>query len=379
MSQHIRQSPPIPTSKRMSKSIEEVVDRLVGPTGNALVGTSAQRVVPPSNQRLRAAMVGLGKQGREDHLPALVASPSVELVAVCDADDKAVARVEAEYRVPGYTDVVDLLDREEIDFVVVAVPHHAGREVVLAAAAHGVHVLKEKPLATSLAEAQEIAEACDAAGIQLMVTLQRRFNPVYTTFPQLYDQIGEPFLFDASYTMAVDPASGWRGSTQLAGGGCIIDMGYHIIDTLLWYFGMPDRVLAQTAAVARPELDYDAEDTAVLHLSYDTGLFGTVLLSRCVAPKTEVIRAVGTRGSVVLERGRIQRLDNDGTTIEALARENAWPSAAAAQLDHFRRVLTGQRPNVSGAAAHLAHAAVVTAAYTSAATGQTVNPKELIA
>jgi hypothetical protein len=51
----------------------------------------------------------------------------------------------------------------------------------------------------------------------------------------------------------------------------------------------------------------------------------------------------------------------------------------AAQLDHFRRILTGQRPNVSGAAAHLAHAAVVTAAYTSAATGQMVNPKELIA
>jgi predicted dehydrogenase len=363
----------------MTKATEDMANRLVGPTANALVGASTPLATPPPNRRLRAAMVGLGKQGSEDHLPALAASPSVELVAVCDADDKAVARMEAEYRVPGYTDVVELLEAADLDFVVVAVPHHAGRDVVLAAAAHGVHVLKEKPLATSLDEAREIAEACDAAGVELMVTLQRRFNPVYTSFPQLYDQIGEPFVFDASYTMAVDPASGWRGSTELAGGGCIIDMGYHIIDTLLWYFGMPDQVLAQTAAVARPELDYDAEDTAVLHLSYDSGMFGTVLLSRCIAPKTEVIRAVGTRGSVVLERGRIQRLDNDGTAVESLARENAWPSAAAAQLDHFRRVLTGQRPNVSGAAAHLAHAAVVTAAYASAASGQMVNPKELIA
>ncbi len=379
MNQHTRQGPLTTTEKRLPKTSGGMSNRLVDPTANVLLGTASPLAVSPSNRRFRAAMVGLGKQGREDHLPALAASPSVDLVAVCDADDKAVALVESEYHVPGYTNVVDLLDGEDLDFVVVAVPHHAGRDVVLAAAAHGVHVLKEKPLATSLDEAQEITEACQAAGIELMVTLQRRFNPVYTTFPQLYDQIGEPFLFEASYTMAVDPSSGWRGSNRLAGGGCIIDMGYHIIDTLLWYFGMPDHVLAHTAAVARPELDYDAEDTAVLHLSYDSGLFGTVLLSRCIAPKTEVIRAIGTRGSVVLERGRIRRLDNDGTAVEALARENAWPSAAAAQLDHFRRVLMDQRPNVSGAEAHLAHAAVVTAAYASAASGQMVDPKELIA
>ncbi|MGH8933230.1 MAG: Gfo/Idh/MocA family protein [Egibacteraceae bacterium] len=98
------------------------------------------------------------------------------------------------------------------------------------------------------------------------VTLQRRFNPIYTTFCQLYDQIGRPFVLDAEYTVYTDdPASGWRGDVSLAGGGCIIDMGYHMIDMLLWYFGLPDRVLAGFSAAARPDLDYDAEDARGWH------------------------------------------------------------------------------------------------------------------
>jgi predicted dehydrogenase len=66
---------------------------------------------------------------------------------------------------------------EALDLVVVCVPHHIGRQVVECAAEHGVHVLKEKPFATSLADARELAETCAGAGIELMVTLQRRFNP----------------------------------------------------------------------------------------------------------------------------------------------------------------------------------------------------------
>lgn len=202
--------------------------------------------------------------------------------------------------------------------------------------------------------------------------------PIYSTFHQLYDQIGQPFLIDAAYTMSVDPAAGWRGQRCLAGGGCIIDMGYHVIDMLLWYFGLPDRVLAQYSATARPELDYDAEDTAYILFGFDSGLVGTVLLSRWIPPKTEQIRVVGTRGAIVLERGRIQRLRSDGELVESLSREESWPAAATAQVDHFCRVLHGSRCNVSGPGSHLAHAAFIDAAYASSRAGGFVNPKELL-
>lgn len=329
--------------------------------------------------RWRAAVIGLGHQARADHLPALHANPLVHLVAICDHEADPLEEVCDEYAVPGYRDASAMLSEVDLDFVVVAVPHHAGAAVVRAAAEHGVHVLKEKPLATTLTEARALAEHCAQAGVELAVTMQRRFNPIYASFPDLVDQIGRPYHFHAAYTLSVDPAAGWRAQARLAGGGCLLDMGYHMVDLLLWYFGMPQQVLAHCSAAARPECDYDVEDTATLTLGYEADLVGTVLLSRCMAPAGETLRVTGTDGAVLLERGRVQRMDRSGTVVEALSREQSWPSAATAQITHFCRVLAGQRPNTAGPQAHLAHAALIHAAYTAAAKGHFVDPREVLA
>jgi predicted dehydrogenase len=268
---------------------------------------------------------------------------------------------------------------EHLDLVVVSVPHHVGRTIIEAAAEHHIHVLKEKPFATSMDEAKELAAICEQADVQLMVTLQRRFNPIYTSFLQLADQIGTPFVVDAQYTLHVpDPSEGWRGKTAKAGGGCIIDMGYHLIDMILWYFGQPDRVLADLSVSARPDRDYDAEDTALIHFAYDSGLYGSLLISRFIGPKSEEIRLVGSKGIVHLERGRVRRLTNDGEVVESLSREQAWPSAAACQVDYFCRVIDGMRPNASGPAENLAHMSFIAACYESARTHAYVNPRELL-
>jgi predicted dehydrogenase len=306
--------------------------------------------------KLRAGVVGLGKQALEDHIPGLRGSDSAELVAVCDEDPEVVHEQRYHHRVPGYTDFREMFKAEELDLVVVCVPHHAGREVIEVAAEHKVHVLKEKPFATTLTEARELAEICERTGIQLMVTLQRRFNPIYASFT----------------------SEGWRGRSAKAGGGCVIDMGYHLIDMILWYFGLPDRVLANMSARARPDREYDAEDTALIHFAYDSGLYGSLLLSRFIGPKSEQIRLIGSKGIVHLERGRIQRLDNSGQVIESLSREQAWPSAASCQIDHFRRVIDGRRTNASGPRENLAHMSFIAACYQSARSQGYVNPKELL-
>jgi predicted dehydrogenase len=271
-----------------------------------------------------------------------------------------------------------MLDEAGLDMVVVCVPHHAGGAVIVDAATRGVHVLKEKPFATSLEEANALADVCQANDVHLMVTLQRRFNPIYTSFLQLADQIGTPFAVDARYTIHTpDPSDGWRGQTATAGGGCIIDMGYHVIDMILWYFGLPDSVWADTSVGARPDRDYDAEDTALVHFRYENGLYGSMLVSRFMGPKTEQIRLTGSKGIVELERGRLRRLTNDGHVIESLAREQSWPSAAACQIDHFCRIVNGQRTNGSGPSEHLDHMRFVEACYLSARTHGPVAPKDL--
>ncbi len=328
--------------------------------------------------KLRAGVVGLGKQALDDHIPGLLGSDAAELVAVCDEDQEIVREQQYKLRVPGYTDAETMFDAEQLDFVVVCVPHHVGRDVIEAAAARNIHVLKEKPFATTLEEARELTERCERAGVHLMVTLQRRFNPIYTSFTQLADQIGTPFMVDAAYTLHVpDPSDGWRGKAEHAGGGCIIDMGYHLVDMILWYFGLPDRISADLSMSARPDRSYDTEDTALVHFSYDSGLYGSLLLSRFIGPKAEQIRLVGSKGIVHLERGRIRRLTNGGDVVESLAREEAWPSAAVSQVNYFCRVIEGLRPNVSGPQENLAHLSFIQGCYESARTRSYVNPKEL--
>ncbi|WP_418155547.1 Gfo/Idh/MocA family protein [Actinoalloteichus caeruleus] len=328
--------------------------------------------------KLRAGVVGLGKQALDDHIPALLSSDAAELVAVCDEDTEIVREQRYKLRVAGYTDVEAMFTAEQLDFVVVCVPHNAGQAIIHTAAERRVHVLKEKPFATTLTEAKELAELCERTGIHLMVTLQRRFNPIYTSFTQLADQIGTPFVVNAAYTLHItDPSEGWRGQATKAGGGCVIDMGYHLIDMLLWYFGLPDRLLADISTTARPDRSYDAEDTALIHFSYDSGLYGSLLLSRFIGPKSEQIRLVGSKGIVHLERGRIRRLTNGGDVVESLAREQAWPSAAVSQINHFCRVIEGARPNASGPRENLAHLSFVEGCYESARTRTSINPKEL--
>ncbi|WP_051967637.1 Gfo/Idh/MocA family protein [Kitasatospora mediocidica] len=327
----------------------------------------------------RAAVIGLGRQALEDHLPGLLGSGRAGLVGVCDSDPDVLRHRRRSFQVPAFTKVADLLEAVEPDFVIVAVPHHAGRTVIEECAARGVHVLKEKPFAISLSEARELTAICGAGRVELMVTLQRRFNPIHTSMPSLLDQIGTPFLIDGQYTFhADDPGAGWRGNVEQAGGGCIIDMGYHLIDLLLWYFGMPSRVIADFSASALPDVGYDAEDTAVIQLGYDADLYGSVLLSRWAAPKTEKLHVVGTRGAVLLTRDQVQRLDLNGRVVEELTRPQAPASVASAQIDYFCRVLDGQRPNTSGPEQHLAHAAFIAACYESKAAGCYINPKEML-
>lgn len=327
----------------------------------------------------KAAVIGLGQQALEDHLPGLADSPFAELVAVCDTDPGKVTAQAQQHQVPGFTDVRALLEEVRPDFAIIAVPHHAGRAVIAACAAAGVHVMKEKPFATAPAEAAELAALCDKAGIELMVTVQRRFHPLYTAAVQLLEQIGQPYLLEGRYTFhCPDPAAGWRGRAALAGGGALMDMGYHLIDLLVWYLGLPDRLLADTSTAAQPEAHYDAEDTALVHLAYDRGLYGSLLISRSAGPKTEQLTVAGPRGAVVIERGHLRRLAPDGQLIESLSREPAWPTAAATQIDCFCRVLDGDRTNPSGPSDHVAHSAFLAAAYASQTSRTPADPKEYL-
>jgi len=330
-------------------------------------------------QQLRAGVIGLGHQALEEHIPNLLLSDRARLAAVCDIDTQKMAEYASQFSIPGYIDCHEMFTVENLDLVIVAVSHGAGRKVIEAAAKHHVHVLKEKPFAVNIAEAQALSKTCEEAGIELMVALQRRFDPIYRGFWQLADKIGTPFVVEIRYTAHVgDPSAGWRGKQVEAGGGCLIDMGYHMVDMILWYFGLPDRVLAEISTRGRPDSEYDTEDTALVSFGYEDGLYGSLFLSRCIGPKQEEVRLTGTKGIVRLKRGCVERLQPNGEIIETFFREGTSSTNTSCQIDHFCRVIEGTRENISGPRAHLAHAGFVEACYMSVDSQAYVNPKGLL-
>lgn len=323
--------------------------------------------------------MGLGKQSTEDHLPGILNSRNANLVAVSDVDKEKVATISAKYNVLGYDNYKNLLKTEKLDFIIVAVPHSEYIEIINEAAKHKVHILKEKPFARNLTEAISIKNIIEKNKIHLMVTLQRRFNPIYTTFFQLKEKVGRKLFLDAKQTMFLkNPQDGWRASKKIAGGGVVIDMGYHLIDLIIWYFGLPDSVFCEFTVNTNIDKNHSVEDTATILFKYNNGFHGSLTLSSYYSPKTQSLKLIGTKGCVEIERGTIKRFDETGKLTESLSRENSWPSAASDQIDYFCNIISGTKANIGNHIYHLQHVAFVEACYKSKIYGKYINPKKLL-
>lgn len=332
-------------------------------------------------RKLRVGVVGLGHQSLDDHIPAVKSCPDTELVAVVEVDrDKLKSFLKENKGVKGYSTIDGLVKDQKVDFIIIAVPHHLHYDITKKALEYKIHVLKEKPFAVSLAQAKELKRLAEKNGVVISVTMQRRFNPIYSTFFQLIDKIGNPFFIQAQYSFYTDaPHDGWRGKRSLSGGGCLIDMGYHMVDLFMWYFGLPDEVFADVSYAAKEGMHYDAEDTALVTFRYRVrNIFGSLLVSRVIPPKQEFLDVYGTRGIIHIERGKIQRSLSNGQVCESLIRENKWPSAARDQLEYFVKVVHGEKENIGSPDFHFNHLAFIEAAYKSAESQKDINPSSLL-
>ena len=330
------------------------------------------------SRKYRAGVIGIGHQATQDHIPAIQESSRASLVALCDLNFSVLEPYNDE-GITVYKDYQLMLDKEELDFVVVATPHDTHAPIVEAAARKGVNVLKEKPFARNLKEAVRLKNVCEKGGIQLMTTLQRRFNPVYTTVSRQLEQVGSPYFLEIKYGMFIQrPGHGWRGDLRRAGGGCIIDLGYHMIDVLIWLFGLPDRVISLASAIASTDDDYNAEDTATVLFQYLKGPFGSLSLSRRYSPKVEHFNIYGSSGSLSVEQRKMERTRSDGQIVERLELDKFGPVEALRQLDYFCDVLDGKEENFGAPISHLQHISLVEACYVSQQENRYINPKELL-
>ncbi|MEQ3553328.1 Gfo/Idh/MocA family oxidoreductase [Pseudonocardia nematodicida] len=345
------------------------------------------------NRPLRAAVIGCGNVAG-NHAAAYARHPGVELVACADVDPGRAAALAARFGADpaGADDVLDL----DLDLVSVCTPHPTHEAVVTAAAARGLHVLCEKPIAIDPAAAQRMVRACDDAGIRLGVLFQRRFWPAAQRIRRAIDDgtLGRPVLGEVAVLLHRDSsyytADPWRGTWAADGGGVLTTQGVHYLDLLQWFMGDPVEVSCSHTTFKHADA-IEVEDTAVATVRFAGGGLATVSMSTGLTPGLGCrIRVTGSNGATVglseYPEGTEARLDvwavpgaaaagspyGEGLEpdVELAAINGALAPFHALQVaDFVAAVRDGRDPAVTGREATRS-LAMLTALYASAASGR---------
>ncbi|MDA7977554.1 MAG: Gfo/Idh/MocA family oxidoreductase [Pirellulales bacterium] len=195
---------------------------------------------------VRLAIIGAGKVAAEHHVPGIAHDPRCELVAICDTNEQLVNRRQAQWQVSLATSRPErIISDPDIDGVIIATPNASHAPLALAAIAAGKHVMCEKPLGLSVAEAATMFKAARAAGIVHMTAFTYRFAPAMRYLRMLVQSgdLGEPRHFRSQRFLDWPETSwGWRQSKALAGAGDLYDMTIHRIDFGLDLLGPIDRI-----------------------------------------------------------------------------------------------------------------------------------------
>jgi 3-amino-5-hydroxybenzoic acid synthesis related protein len=189
---------------------------------------------------LRVAMVGLGWAARAIWLPRLQEHPRLAVAAVVDPDSSARSAAAADGLAAYPT--VDLLPPDSVDLAVVAVPNHLHTPVASALLSAGIPVFLEKPVCLTTAEADQLAAAEQAGGAVLLAGSAARYRAdVRTLIEQAAAGVGEIRHLNLEWVRArgIPNGVGWFTQRQFAGGGALVDLGWHLLDAVSPLLGKP--------------------------------------------------------------------------------------------------------------------------------------------
>ncbi len=233
--------------------------------------------------KLKTAVLGLGEAGRL-LLEAASASEYYALEAVTDRDSVAAQESAAAFGCAAFDDYRQLIIQTQLDCLLVAAPIHQCDEHIRAAMKKKFHILKMAPPARDFEQTSELIHFAQGEGVKFATGNPRRFDSAYVTLNRhlVENPTDQPLLVNALCEVPAHDRLGWETDPNLAGGGVLLHNCWHIIDFLVWTFGLPQQVYSlntSTAADKRQRL-YLTEDIAVVALKFCDTLLASLVCSR---------------------------------------------------------------------------------------------------
>jgi len=280
---------------------------------------------------VRVGVIGIGIMGSE-HATYLHNGEisGAELTAVADVDHHRLDWAEAQLGdgVQRYDSGEKLIQSNDVDAVIIAVPHFLHPSMVRSALAAGLHVLCEKPLAVYTKSARDLAGKAEEQGLVFALMYNQRTSPLYQKVRQLITagELGD--IKRTSWTVthwyrsqSYYDLSSWRATWSGEGGGVLINQSPHQLDLWQWTIDMmPTRVRAFMAFGRYHHIE--VEDDVTAYVEYANGATGTFITSTGEAPGSNRLEIAGDRGKVVVEDGQLKfwRLVTSERTFNATYR-----------------------------------------------------------
>lgn len=297
-------------------------------------------------------IVGPGRIAGSRIAPAIAACPATTLVSVAGRDrGRAEEFARAHGAATALDDYAKMLTDPAVDAVYVATPNAAHAGQVIAAARAGKHVLCDKPLALTVADARRCVGECRSAGVRLGIMFQTRYHDGLAEAAKLVrdGELGKVVVAEVTMSGGRNLPKGWRTDPELAGLGTLNNIGVHALDVLRYLLGSE---VAEVAAMTDSEPGYRIDTTALVLLRFANGALGYVHVNQSAPHARDDIVLYGSEGRVL--GANLSRPGRDGTlSVSTAAGARSVP---AGSHDAYRRVIEafadavarGRDPSPSG-------------------------------
>ncbi|MFC2023825.1 Gfo/Idh/MocA family protein [Chloroflexota bacterium] len=334
--------------------------------------------------RVTVGVLGTGVIVRDYHMPCLRSNPKAEVVAVGNLHTDSLQAMATDLRIPKIYDDFEVMARdEEIDAVVVALPNYLHAPVTIQMLEAGKHVLCEKPMAMSVAEAEEMIEASRRSGSKLMIAHMWRFDREVLWLRNLVASgtLGKVIKAKshALWLYEGPQPDSWFAQRRFSGGGALADMGIHSIDTLRFVLGgaRPTKVFANVGTHFE---QIELEDTATLLIEFEGGVAALVeagwyhLYGDGLEGYTQVYGTKGYARALPSElHTHVEGVWSVTDPVMPKRSQQCDLPMYQDQMDHFlTSILTDSQPSASGEDGLWAMR-VLEAAYRSAESGEAVS------
>jgi len=240
-------------------------------------------------EQLNIGVIGTGRMGK-NHVRILNELESANLVALSDTDKEQLGRITSLYKVKGYLNYQDMLSTEQLDAVVVAVPTTLHKRVALDVISHGIHLLIEKPIASTVEDAQEIIQKAKEKNVKLMIGHVERFNPAVQELKKrvMNNELGKIYKF------AVERSSPFP--SRVSDVGVVIDLAVHDLDVLNH---INNSKVTQLYAQTDKRIHSTNEDMLHAQLSYENGVIGVLSVDWLTPVVIRKLSITGEKGMFV--------------------------------------------------------------------------------